>query len=224
MSLAVTMMDSTCVIYRPTSVTRDANQGVVQEFTVIQPVLVCSQQEAGASPRQELYKQQNAFVGTTFYFYVDPGTTENDLLVATSGYTGQVLNYLVRGTSFPVARGVLWGTDCELVQSPDQPTTVVLPSYDDVTSSTATLGGDVTGDGSLPLLAVGVVYSRTDDNDYPRIGAFGVTDVPAVSLITGAFTVSATGLSAATNYSFAPYSTNAVGTTYGNVTTFDTEA
>lgn len=224
MALQTTMMDSVCTIFRPSSVSRDANQGTVQNFTVLSGPLACSQQQAGVGV-QKLWQQRNAEVSTTLYFPDDPGTAVNDFIIAVDDYVGQSNNYLVQGRSFPVARGELWGVDCQLIQSPETPATVVLPTVTAVTRTGATLGGNVTDDGGTPLLEVGVVLSTTSVNNYPVVGGSGVSKI-VTAAAEGSFAIAVTPLAPGTTYSFAPYAINRYGgqlcTTYGQVVEFST--
>ena len=223
------MMESICTVFRPTSVVRDANQGTVNVFTVLQPALACSQQQMSAS-KQLLYRQNDAFVGATLYFEDDPGTTAEDLVQATSDLSGATTNYLVMGRAqqIPALYGEVWTVDCQYIQATVMPPQVVLATVTNITDTAAVLGGTVQSDGDAELLAVGVVLSQTSVNNYPVVGGTGVT-VLASSLATGAFTVEASGLTPGTTYSFAPYARNNIdgsggagGTTYGTVTEFTT--
>ena len=100
--------------------------------------------------------------------------------------------------------------------------TVASPTSTAITNTTATLGGDVTSDGGSAISERGVVYSPTAANATPAIGGSSVTKLVSLGT-TGAFTTSATGLSAGTAYSFRAFATNAVGTTYSApVSTFST--
>ena len=58
----------------------------------------------------------------------------------------------------------------------------------------------------------------------PAIGGAGVTKVAAAAAGTGVFTTSASGLSAATGYTFRAYATNSAGTAYSAGATFTTLA
>ena len=223
------MMESVCTIFRPTSVVRDANQGTVQVFTVLQPALACSQQQMSAS-KQLLYRQNDAFVGATLYFEDDPGTTADDLVQATSDLSGATTNYLVMGRAqqIPALYGEVWTVDCQYIQSPVMPPQVVLPTVASVTGTTAVVGGTVQTDGNAELLNVGVVWSQTAVNNYPVVGGTGVS-VVASAAVVGTFTVALSGLAPGTTYSFAPYARNNIdgsggagGTTYGTVTEFST--
>lgn len=98
---------------------------------------------------------------------------------------------------------------------------VSTPTSTAITSTGATLGGNVTSDGAALITDRGVVYSITTTNADPVIGGTGVTQA-STSGTTGVFTVNVTGLSVLTGYSFKAYATNSVGTTYTDVATFTT--
>ncbi len=106
------------------------------------------------------------------------------------------------------------------------PTAPVLgsASASSITGTTATLNGNVTADGYLPITARGFVYSITGTNADPQIGGLGVTDVVEGGTTTGSYNSPVTGLNAATGYSLKAYATNSAGTTYSNVATFSTGA
>ena len=98
---------------------------------------------------------------------------------------------------------------------------VTAPSSASVSSSAATLGGNVTNDGGAVLSTRGVVYSRTAINSNPQIGGVGVTNVPT-SGTTGIFTVNVSALTPGTAYTFAAYATNNQGTGYCSISSFVT--
>jgi uncharacterized protein YjdB len=103
--------------------------------------------------------------------------------------------------------------------------TITSPTSASVTTTTATLGGNVTATGGASLTTIGVVVSITATNSNPRISGAGVTNVTASGTPTsGVFTVNATGLTAGTAYSYAAYATNSAGTTYTSAGTFTTTA
>ncbi len=106
-----------------------------------------------------------------------------------------------------------------------QPTSpfVTSPTSTSVTSMSATLGGDVTGNGSSTITERGVVYALTSANANPQLGGTGVTHVTSAGT-TGAFTVDVTGLAVGSAYSFVAYATNGIGTAYSSVATFTTAA
>ena len=93
--------------------------------------------------------------------------------------------------------------------------------------TTATLGANVTSSGVAIVAPTvqtrGVVYSPTSTNANPAIGGTGVTQL-ASTAATGTFTVSASGLTAGTAYSYAGYVSSYYGTVYTAVSTFTTAA
>jgi hypothetical protein len=103
------------------------------------------------------------------------------------------------------------------------PPVVTTPTSADITATTATLGGDVVGNGGAAITERGVVYSITATNANPLMGGSGVTKITA-SGTTGVFTANAINLSALTGYSFKAYAVNSQGTTYTSVATFSTLA
>lgn len=99
--------------------------------------------------------------------------------------------------------------------------TVADPTVTGITTTTATLGGNVTSDGGTVISERGVVYSATASNNNPLIGDPGVTKV-ATTGTTGVFTTSVTGLTPSTGYSYKAYATNSQGTSYTSVGNFTT--
>jgi len=101
---------------------------------------------------------------------------------------------------------------------------VTTPAATSITTTSASLGGNVTGDGGAPITGRGVVFAVTSVNADPLIDGTGVTKITSAGT-TGPFTVNAGGLTIATGYSFNAYATNSLGTTYtGPVATFTTSA
>ena len=91
--------------------------------------------------------------------------------------------------------------------------TITSPTSTAITQSSATLGGNVTGDGGAPITERGVVYSVTTANNNPVIGGTGVTKVTA-SGTTGVFSASIIALNGSTGYSYKAFASNSAGTTY----------
>ncbi len=90
-----------------------------------------------------------------------------------------------------------------------------------ITSSSATLGGDVTASTGSTVSEKGIVYAITTTNSNPQISGTGVTqDINGTGL--GSFSKNFTGLTPDTQYSYAAYAINTNGTTYGTVKTFTT--
>ncbi len=92
--------------------------------------------------------------------------------------------------------------------------TIGTPTISNVTSTSATLGANVTNDGSSPILERGFVYSATAVDSNPNVGDAGVVKLTAAGT-TGVFSVNVTGLVADTGYTFKPFARNAIGTAYG---------
>lgn len=85
-----------------------------------------------------------------------------------------------------------------------------------VTSSTATLGGNVTGDGGAAVTERGVVYSQS--NTVPTVGDIKVL----IGSGTGVYAQNIGGLNGGTTYYVRAYATNIIGTSYGAVVSFTT--
>ena len=92
---------------------------------------------------------------------------------------------------------------------------VTTNTVSDITSSTATCGGNVTSDGSAIVTERGVCWSTSQN---PTISGSKTTNGSG----TGSFTSSITGLSAGTTYYVRAYATNSAGTSYGNEVSFTT--
>lgn len=98
---------------------------------------------------------------------------------------------------------------------------ITSPTKASISTTTVTLGGNVTNDGGSSITERGVVVSATATNADPVIGGTGVTKTTTTGT-TGVFTVSITGLTTATAYTFRAYATNARGTVYTDLDTFTT--
>jgi len=100
--------------------------------------------------------------------------------------------------------------------------TVIAPNKSFISSTGATLSGNVSSNGGAALTARGVVYSLTSANADPTIGGTGVTTVPEGSTTTGAFSVVVSSLTANSAYTYKAYATNSTGTGYTAADTFTT--
>lgn len=112
--------------------------------------------------------------------------------------------------SFPKSSGL--SVRCiqgELASSPSVATSLM----HDITSTTATGGGNITSDGGSLVTARGVCWSTSSN---PTISNPHTTDGSG----TGSFSSSMTGLILGTTYYVRAYATNSVGTAYGNQTSF----
>ena len=90
-----------------------------------------------------------------------------------------------------------------------------------LTPTSAVLGGNATADGGTAITSRGVVYSVSSTNGAPALGGTGVTTDSNGSGV-GSFSETISGLTPNTAYAVRAYATNAVGTSYGTVSTFTT--
>jgi|GEM_PF-3365952 len=101
--------------------------------------------------------------------------------------------------------------------------TVGSPTTTAITTTSATLGGNVTNAGDGAIAKRGILYAKTADNANPQLGGANVIEVDDPTQTTGVFTEAINGLAANTSYSFVAFVTNASGTTYTSpVSTFTT--
>ncbi len=146
-----------------------------------------------------------SFNGTAATFTVNSGISIT-VTVPAGATTG---NVTVSNASGP-SNGVLFTVTTTPAVTTATPT--------NVTTTTATLGGTVVSDGSTPVTERGVVY-------VPGTGTPTMADTKLTAAgTTGAFTVSATGLLAGTQYTVRAYATNVNGTSYGSSVGFTTTA
>ncbi|MFM9025630.1 MAG: hypothetical protein ACKON7_09880, partial [Planctomycetaceae bacterium] len=101
--------------------------------------------------------------------------------------------------------------------------TLANPTKTNISSTTATLGGQVTASGGRPVTERGVIVSKKSVNADPVIGGTGVTVFPGtLGIGVGTFTVAVTGLEKLTDYVFKAYATSTAGTGYTLATEFTT--
>ena len=93
--------------------------------------------------------------------------------------------------------------------------TVTTNTVSNITSTTATCGGNVTNDGGATVTARGVCWSTSQN---PTVSNSHTSNGSG----TGSFTSSITGLTAGTTYYVRAYATNSVGTAYGSQVSFTT--
>ncbi|MEY4568719.1 MAG: hypothetical protein RLZZ398_158 [Verrucomicrobiota bacterium] len=148
-----------------------------------------------------------------------PGTTTGVFTVSVIGllpntaYAFRAYAINAVGTAHTLDMGTFTTASAPLITS---------PTATNITSLSATLGGDVTDSGGSPVIQCGVVFSLTSVNPDPLMGGTGVVAFGATTTGTGVFTSNATGLSPSKNYSFKAYAINAIGTSYTTVGTFTT--
>lgn len=95
--------------------------------------------------------------------------------------------------------------------------TILTSSITNITSVSATGGGNATADGGVAITSKGVCWSTTQN---PTTAGSKTNDGSG----TGSFTSSITGLSPGTTYYVRAYATNTIGTSYGSEETFITSA
>ena len=110
-----------------------------------------------------------------------------------------------------------FGTFSTFVQQFTTPSSGTLPTVTttiatDITSSTATVGGEVTNDGGNTITSRGVYYSTN------TVPISGIT----IGSGTGTFSNGITSLAPNTTYYYRAYATNEIGTNYGNTLSFTT--
>ena len=97
---------------------------------------------------------------------------------------------------------------------PGQPT-VTTSTVSNITTTTATCGGEVTADGGAEVIERGVCWSVSEN---PTTADSHTTEGTGL----GTFTSNITNLTASTTYHVRAYATNSVGTVYGNEVIFTT--
>ncbi|WP_317165117.1 MBG domain-containing protein, partial [Cyclobacterium salsum] len=172
------------------------------------------------------------------------GTGREDVISATDpiGISVDVSGskvYWYDQTNGSIYRGNLDGSGSEeFISDPGYATTLSIPwelpantlptvatsLVSSITATGATLGGNVTDDGGATVTERGFVYSLTADDPTPTLAESSGSDVTKVivSGTTGVFNETISGLSASSQYSFAAYAINSVGTSYGSVEQFST--
>lgn len=91
--------------------------------------------------------------------------------------------------------------------------TVTTSAAYNITETSAVCGGNVTWDGGATITSRGIVYWTSSSN---------LLQTVVCGSGTGNFTTTLSGLSAGTTYYYKAYSTNSVGTSYGEVMMFNT--
>ncbi len=110
------------------------------------------------------------------------------------------------------------GHSIRAVRIPNDDTSATLPTVvtgnaTNVTTTSATLNGEITGDGNDEIIARGFVYGTSPTN-------LSIGEQCGVG--TGRYSVDIAGLVIGITYYYRAYATNNVGTAYGNIKTFET--
>jgi hypothetical protein len=103
----------------------------------------------------------------------------------------------------------------KLISTPIVPPGLTTTAVSSVTRTSASCGGNITDDGSVPVTARGVCWGTSRG---PTTSGSHTTD----GIGTGMFTSSLTGLTPGTTYYVRAYATNLAGTAYGNEVKFTT--
>ena len=137
----------------------------------------------------------------------------------TMRFTAIDVSHGTRTESEPVTEAFVEGGEIILTfetdAEPTEPTVSTAAIYD-ITTTSATCGGNVTDDGGEDVTARGVCWSIAPA---PTTADSHTTDGNG----TGEFTSTISNLTSATTYYVRAYATNSVGTAYGNEVTFITE-
>jgi uncharacterized protein (TIGR02145 family) len=138
------------------------------------------------------------------------GATEYNASSARYLYLGYSYSEVNRGSNYKE-----FGFSVRCVEGIVTPSVTTASTITDITSTSATLGGEVSSDGGDAVPDRGIYYSLSAD-------AESTGTKLAIGSGTGVFSTSLTGLTGATTYYIVAYSTNSVGTSYGSETSFTT--
>jgi len=167
------------------------SKGVCWSNTTTSPTILNSKSIDGTGVGAYLSNLTTLLPGTTYY--VRAYATNN---VGTA--YGNTISFTTVAATIPI--GI---------------TTNTLISF---TQTTASGGGNITGDGGDPVTSRGVCWSNATSN--PTIANSKTVDGAGI----GAFSSSLTGLTPGTTYYVRAYATNSVGTAYGSMKSFTTQS
>lgn len=106
---------------------------------------------------------------------------------------------------------------CILGENPISRPTLTTSEVTSIKAYTASSGGNITSDGNSPIVASGVCWNTTGS---PTLSDNYTTDGSGI----GIFVSNITGLSPLTTYYVRAYTTNSMGTAYGNEINFNTDS
>lgn len=113
-----------------------------------------------------------------------------------------------------VLSSAVFFTSCDDEDAPKTIPEVTTSAISNITTTSATGGGNIVSDGNAEITAMGLVYSSTD-----AMPTLDDSKTIATSS-SAAFTSELTGLTSGTIYHVRAYATNSVGTAYGTVVDF----
>ena len=149
---------------------------------------------------------------TTSGSHLASGLGTGDFTVNLSGLTANT-TYHVRAYAVN-EKGTAYGDDVTFRTVAYGVPTVITVEVSNITSTSATCGGNVTSNGGLTVTARGICWSRTNQN--PTISDSHTTDGTG----TGEFISNITGLTQNATYYVRAYATNSQGTGYGDSKSF----
>ena len=178
---------------------------------------------SGATLSGEVTSDGGEVVLTRGFLY---GTSADDLSLrvqcgnGTGSFTANITG-LADGTTYyykayaTSSAGTAYGEVMSFTTLTIYPPSVQTNSATNITTTGATLSGDVTFDGNTMVTARGFMYG-TDANNLTQSIQSGSG--------TGSFTADLTGLTSSTTYYYKAYATNSEGTAYGEELSFTTPA
>jgi uncharacterized protein (TIGR02145 family) len=149
---------------------------------------------------------------TTVNIRISIGTGTGSFTSNIAGLTGGT-TYYVRAYAVN-SQGTAYGSQESFTTNISTPT-VTTASASNITSSGATLGGNVTNDGSAAVIERGIVYATTEN---PTTANTRIS----IGNGTGSFSSNIAGLIAVKTYYFRAYAINNQGTSYGGNLSFTT--
>lgn len=181
-----------------TSTTATSGATSVNGFTSITSVGVCW--NTSSSPTTSNNKTIDILTGNSF---------TSNLTGLTPGTTYYVRSYIVsNGTTY-------YGNEINFTALSTFPTVTTTQSITSITSTSATVSGNVSSTGGLTVTVKGIQWSLNSNMSSP-------TNVSSGSGGTGTYSVTLSGLTSGLTYYVRAYATNSNGTSYGAIYNFTT--